>query len=279
MANKYLNDTGLQYFYNKLKTVFQAKESGKGLSTNDYTTAEKNKLAGISAGAEVNQNAFSIVNITNDGQSGGTSLSADSKTASFGIRGGTGVTITPAPDSNNITITAIGSENQNAFSEIVVKEKPSDLPAAYKTITAAQESSQFSLLASDNMTLTVTENGVLFKATNTTYSAMSQSEATTGTSTTARTITAKVLATTIANAIAGVTQISYSIVSSLPATGQTGVIYLVAHSHGTGDGYDEYIWLGSAYEKIGNTDVDLSGYLKKTDMVAITTSEIDSLFA
>ena len=30
------------------------KESGKGLSTNDYTTAEKTKLAGIEAGAEVN---------------------------------------------------------------------------------------------------------------------------------------------------------------------------------------------------------------------------------
>lgn len=30
------------------------KVSGKGLSTNDYTTAEKNKLAGVAAGAEVN---------------------------------------------------------------------------------------------------------------------------------------------------------------------------------------------------------------------------------
>lgn len=30
------------------------KEAGKGLSTNDFTTAEKNKLAGIEAGAEVN---------------------------------------------------------------------------------------------------------------------------------------------------------------------------------------------------------------------------------
>lgn len=33
------------------------KVTGKGLSTNDYTTAEKNKLAGIEAGAEVNVNA------------------------------------------------------------------------------------------------------------------------------------------------------------------------------------------------------------------------------
>lgn len=32
-------------------------ESGKGLSTNDYTTTEKNKLAGIASGAEVNVNA------------------------------------------------------------------------------------------------------------------------------------------------------------------------------------------------------------------------------
>ena len=37
------------------------KVSGKGLSTNDYTTAEKNKLAGIAAGAEVNQNAFANI--------------------------------------------------------------------------------------------------------------------------------------------------------------------------------------------------------------------------
>ncbi len=33
------------------------KVNGKGLSTNDYTTAEKSKLEGIAAGAEVNVNA------------------------------------------------------------------------------------------------------------------------------------------------------------------------------------------------------------------------------
>ena len=33
------------------------KVSGKDLSTNDYTTTEKNKLAGIADGAEVNVNA------------------------------------------------------------------------------------------------------------------------------------------------------------------------------------------------------------------------------
>lgn len=43
------------------------KVEGKGLSTNDYTTAEKQKLAGIAAGAEVNvQSDWSQTNSSND---------------------------------------------------------------------------------------------------------------------------------------------------------------------------------------------------------------------
>lgn len=51
---KYLDSTGLTYFWNQLKNYFVKKESGKGLSTNDYTTAEKSKLAGVASGAQVN---------------------------------------------------------------------------------------------------------------------------------------------------------------------------------------------------------------------------------
>lgn len=57
MAKKYLDDNGLLYLWGKIKALFVQKETGKGLSTNDYTTAEKNKLAGIASGAEVNVNA------------------------------------------------------------------------------------------------------------------------------------------------------------------------------------------------------------------------------
>lgn len=43
------------------------KVSGKGLSTNDYTTTEKNKLAGIASGAEVNVQAdWSVTTTTSD---------------------------------------------------------------------------------------------------------------------------------------------------------------------------------------------------------------------
>ena len=54
MARKFLDDSGLTYLWSKLKTLFNGKVdkvSGKGLSTNDYTTTEKEKLAGIETGA------------------------------------------------------------------------------------------------------------------------------------------------------------------------------------------------------------------------------------
>ncbi len=54
MSNKYLDQNGLLYLWNKLKEMFGGKVDkveGKGLSTNDYTTEEKNKLAGIESGA------------------------------------------------------------------------------------------------------------------------------------------------------------------------------------------------------------------------------------
>lgn len=46
-----------QKFANKIESLFVRKVDGKGLSTNDYTTTEKNKLAGITAGAEANVQA------------------------------------------------------------------------------------------------------------------------------------------------------------------------------------------------------------------------------
>ena len=57
MSFDYFSKRRMQYFLEKLKDIFDTKVdkvSGKGLSTNDYTTTEKNKLAGIAAGAEVN---------------------------------------------------------------------------------------------------------------------------------------------------------------------------------------------------------------------------------
>ena len=70
------------------------------------------------------------------------------------------------------------------------------------------------------------------------------------------------------DAISGITEFEFSVVAKLPQTGEKGIIYLVPHSHGSQDIYDEYIWVTDKFEKIGNTDIDLSQYAKKADLEA-----------
>ena len=81
----------------------------------------------------------------------------------------------------------------------------------------------------------------------------------------------------IDDAIGGITEFDYQVVTSLPQTGTKGVIYLVLHEHGANDTYDEYLWIGNKFEKIGNTDIDLTQYVKNTDSVSLTAAEYDAL--
>lgn len=102
-----------------------------------------------------------------------------------------------------------------------------------------------------------------------------------GTSSTQIATTAFV-ASAIAAAIADIEGIDIQVVQTLPTTGEKGVIYLVANGSSTAQNiYDEYIWITStsSFEKIGTTAVDLTNYVQKTDMVEITTTEIDAMFA
>ena len=94
--------------------------------------------------------------------------------------------------------------------------------------------------------------------------------------------------------LAGITGISFEVVQSLPASGETGVIYLVSNSGSGQNIYDEYIWLQGTpgrYEKIGTTDIDLSNYVtynsttdefsKNGTVIAqyATNAEVDALFS
>lgn len=89
--------------------------------------------------------------------------------------------------------------------------------------------------------------------------------------------TASDVSSAISSAIGDITGIEYQIVDELPGTGEKGVIYLISNS-GTGQNiYDEYIWTGTAFEKIGTTDVDLTNYWSKTELVAIQNNEIDTI--
>ena len=88
------------------------KVDGKGLSTNDYTTTEKTKLASIADNAEVNQNAFSSIIV------GSTTISADSKTDALTLSAGDNVTISADVDNDKITISTIDTTYSTGTSSI-----------------------------------------------------------------------------------------------------------------------------------------------------------------
>lgn len=106
----------LEYLLSKLKTdVLDNKvdaEAGKGLSSNDYTTAEKNKLAGIAANAEVNQNAFSNVKV------GSTTIASGEKTATLELEAGSNITLTPDTANKKVVLAATDTTYSDATTSV-----------------------------------------------------------------------------------------------------------------------------------------------------------------
>ena len=81
-------------------------------------------------------------------------------------------------------------------------------------------------------------------------------------------------------AVANAAHLKRTIVDELPTTGEENTIYLVPSASSKDSNVkDEYMWINSAWEKIGSSEVDLTGYLKESDLTVITTAEIDAMFA
>ena len=77
----------------------------------------------------------------------------------------------------------------------------------------------------------------------------------------------------IAAAIAAVDHLSREIVETLPENANKNVIYMVRREDGTGqDVYNEYMYINEAWEIIGDTSVDLTGYAKKEDILVKSVS-------
>ena len=93
----------------------------------------------------------------------------------------------------------------------------------------------------------------------------------------------------IATELADISGVDFVVVAAnaeLPATGANGKFYLKATGATGGNKYDEYVWVnhGTAespdygYEKLGTMDVDLTGYIKESDLQFATTEDIIAIF-
>ena len=242
MAYKFLDNAGVQWILTKLKTGLSGKVdkvSGKGLSTNDLTAALKTSYDGAVTDVAALKKVGAEKNTIVGVKVNGTAMTPDSSR---------NVDITVPTDAQ------IGQKIEGYGYQTAAQVEKTVTDKGYQT--------------ADQVNTIVTGKGYQTAAqvntaiTGKGYQTSSQVQA------------------AINDALSGITGIDIQVVTSLPATGAKGVIYLVAHAHGDKDNYDEYVWIASskAYEKIGNTDVDLSGYVKSSDITVLTDKDLETMW-
>lgn len=277
-------------------TYSDATQSVHGLmSVND-----KKKLDGVATGAEVNQNAFSNVKV------GTTTVAADTKTDTLELIAGSNVTLTPDATNDKITIAATDTTYDAATISAAGLMSAADktklngiaegATANTGTVTSIATSGAITggIITSSGTISHSTAAGYKHIPTNgasgnylkyggssgtASWAAPDSSVSSSSTNTTIP--GSKAVYDAIQDAISSITGIQFEIVQTLPQTGRTGTIYLVPNSGSAPNIYDEYIWIASTskFEKIGTTDVDLSGYVQASEMVSITNAEIDTIVA
>lgn len=85
--------------------------------------------------------------------------------------------------------------------------------------------------------------------------------------------------TEVNDLINGITSMNVAVVQTLPTSGISATtIYLVPKSTSqTNNAYDEYLYVNSKWEKIGDTTIDLSNYALKSEIPTVTNDLTDTL--
>ena len=293
---KFLDNNGLIYLWSKIKEKFVAKETGKGLSTNDFTTELKNKLDGIAAGAQVN--------VKPDWSAGAGTASEilnkptiPSKTSDLQNDSGF-ITSTDIPEGAAASTTvpkmagvaAVGTEMAFARGDHV---HPSDTSKANSADVYKKTETYSKTEIDDKGFLTSTD--IANKADKaTTLAGYGIADAYTKTETYAKTEVYN------KNEVDGKLSSVYKPAGNTtfanlptPSASNLGNVYNMNEAFTTDDRFlvsepTQYpigtnvvvVQVDSAYYfDVLAGFVDLSGYLKKTDMVAITNQEIDEIVA
>jgi hypothetical protein len=279
----------LGLYHKGAKGIFQAQESGKGLSTNDYTTADKNKLASIADGAEVNQNAFVKAKV------GSTTITASGKQDVLTYAAGDNVTITPDSTNKQIKIAAkdttynaattsaaglMSADDKAKLDGVASGANNYTLPTASGSTLGGVKSGS-DVTSTSGLTPAPINDGVpYYKDTNTTYSAVTTSANGLMTAADKKKLDAFGVASTYATQTFVVDQIAASghikktIVDTLPdvSAADANTIYMVKKSAAqTSNGYNEYMVVSGAWELIGDTDTTLE-FASDADIQAILDS-------
>lgn len=303
MSYNYLDKTGLALVWEKIKNALTGKVDkvdGKGLSTNDYTSAEKTKLSGIASGAQVN--------VLEGIQKNGTNVTITNKIANISVPTKTSditndsgfITTADVPEGAAASTTtpkmngtaAVGTETAfargdhvhptdtsraSASSVTTLSGRVDDLETAVGTGGSVDTKISNAVKALDS-SITATSNQAISAVTITDGKITASSKITVPTNTNQLTNgagfqTASDVNTLISSALTTVMDYKGTVatVANLPASGnKNGDVYHVTATDG------EYAWNGTEWEELGST-IDLSGYVEDTDMTAITSTEINTI--
>ena len=303
MAYNYLDKTGLALVWEKIKNALAGKVDkvdGKGLSTNDYTSAEKTKLSGVASGAQVN--------VLEGIQKNGTNVTITNKIANISVPTKTSditndsgfITSADVPEGAAATTTtpkmngtaAVGTETAFARGDHVHPTDTSRASASSVTTLSGRvdtleeavgtggsvDSKISNAVKALDSSITATSNQAISAVTVTDGKITASSKITVPTNTNQLTNgagfqTASDVNTLISSALTTVMDYKGTVaaVANLPTTGnKNGDVYHVTATDG------EYAWNGTEWEELGST-IDLSGYVEDTDMTAITSTEINTI--
>ncbi len=272
-----LTKDSLSHIWAKLKPMFEGKVDkvdGKGLSTNDYTTAEKNKLSGLSN--YTHPTTSGNKHIPAGGKSGqvvgwsadGTGTWVDQKDTTYGVVTDSAPGLMSAAEHTKLAGIAAGANN---YSHPTYTAKAAGL---YKvTVDGTGHVSGAAAVSKSDIT------ALGIPGTNTTYNNATSSVDGLMSKADKAKLDAFGAASTYATQtyvgqqISAAGHISKSIVESLPAVkdAKDNVIYMIKKAAPDGSNlYDEYMLISGALEKIGDT---------KTVIDEITNEEIDAILA
>lgn len=270
MVKKFLDINGLTYVVKNIKGAISVKvdkEPGKHLSTNDYTTAEKTKLSGLSN--YTHPTTSGSKHIPTGGTSGqflrwsadGTAeWGADNNTTYSNMKGATSSAagtsgLVPAPEAgkqekflcgNGTWQSPVGTTYGKATSildGLMAKEDKIKIDE----IASGAQVNVIETVKVNNAPVSISNKAVNIDLTN--YATKAD--------------------------VSSVYKVKGSKGSEalLPTTGNIpGDVWNV------NDTGANYVWTGSAWDKLSET-VDLSGYLQKSEVTEITNAEIDAIMA
>lgn len=275
--SKILTIANLTHIWDTIKAKFATKEEvagkvdkveGKGLSANDYVDADKEKLAGIDSGAQVNVLETVKVN--------GTALTATDKGVDIDLSDyATNDDVDGKVDkvdgkglsANDLTDELLAKLNNAASAEDVAEKVDKEDGKGLSANDLTDE-----LLAKLNDA--ASSDDVEGKVDKVTGKGLSTNDLTDDL---VEKINSAVTPDTLTQAVAEAGHIKFSFVDELPEEGQANIIYFTKLDDAEEeDAYEEFVFQNGAYEKIGATRVDLSNYWNKTNLELATDDDVDA---